>query len=269
MNKKYYFAVFVNSTDSYSDCWEPFFKLFKKFWKDYDGHIYLNTEEKEYQYEGLNIIPTKVAKFKDRNKLTWSECLLYAFDQIDTDIILYLQEDYFLKAEVNHQKMLELVDLMRKHDLTYINISDSGNKGPFSPSSLHEDLWEVSQQDKYRISTQASLWNIRKMRKYIRKHENPWQFEYYGNIRARRRKDAFYAVNRDRYNRNYQPIFPYDPTGIVMRKWVREIVVDLFDKNDITVDFTERGFYDREKDKKRFPKKPFLKKVLATIRSLI
>jgi len=269
MNKKYYFAVFVNSTDSYSDCWEPFFKLFKKLWKDYDGHIYLNTEEKEYQYEGLNIIPTKVAKFKDRNKLTWSECLLYAFDQIDTDIILYLQEDYFLKAEVNHQKMLELVDLMRKHDLTYINISDSGNKGPFSPSSLHEDLWEVSQQDKYRISTQASLWNIRKMRKYIRKHENPWQFEYYGNIRARRRKDAFYAVNRDRYNRNYQPIFPYDPTGIVMRKWVREIVVDLFDKNDITVDFTERGFYDREKDKKRFPKKPFLKKVLATIRSLI
>jgi hypothetical protein len=263
------FAVFVNSTDSYSDCWEPLFKLFKKFWGDYQGKIYLNTEEKDYSYPGLTIIPTKVAKFKDKNLLTWSECLLYAFDQIEEDVILYIQEDYFLKDHVNHEKMSELVDLVLKHQITYLNISDSGNHGPFKPSVINENIWEVDQNDKYRISTQASLWNVKKMRGYVRKHENPWHFEYYGNIRARRRKDLFYAVNRENYNRHKNPIFPYDATGIVARKWMKEVVLDLFQENNIEMDFEKRGFYDPAKDAKRFVKKPLFERTVSTIKSLI
>ena len=53
------FSILVNTTDSFSDCWNPFFKLFKKYWPNYGGKIYLNTEIKDFKYEGLNIICIK------------------------------------------------------------------------------------------------------------------------------------------------------------------------------------------------------------------
>ena len=47
------FSVFVNSTDSFEDCWFPFFSLFKTFWPEFGGKIYLNTEAKQFCYPGL------------------------------------------------------------------------------------------------------------------------------------------------------------------------------------------------------------------------
>ncbi len=263
------FSVFVNSTDHYSDTWEPFFTLFKKFWPEYQGKIYLNTEEKVFEFPGLDIVSTQVARFKSKDKLTWGQCLLYGFNQVETDLVFYTHEDYFLKAPVQHDKILEWVTLMQAHQITYLNISDQGNRGPFHPSDLHHDLWAVDQKDQYRISTQASLWDIQKMRRYVRKHENPWHFEFYGNIRARRRRDRFYAVNRDQYNHHSNDVWPYDPTGIVAGKWVKEIVYDLFKENNIQIDFEQRGFYDPNTSQRRYKKKPLYKKLISAMKSLI
>jgi len=51
------FSIFLNSTDSFEDCWLPFFTLIKKFWPNLEYKIYLNTETKEYYSKGLNISP--------------------------------------------------------------------------------------------------------------------------------------------------------------------------------------------------------------------
>lgn len=56
------YSIIVNTCDSYSDCWEPFFKLFSVFWKDCKGKIFLNTEYKDYSFPGLDITPTKVCE---------------------------------------------------------------------------------------------------------------------------------------------------------------------------------------------------------------
>ena len=56
------YSIIVNTCDSYSDCWDPFFKLFSVFWKDCKGKIFLNTEYKDYSFPGLDIIPTKVCE---------------------------------------------------------------------------------------------------------------------------------------------------------------------------------------------------------------
>ena len=53
------YAILINTTDSFDDCWEPFFKLFKKHWPEFNGKIYLNTETKEFKYSGINIISIK------------------------------------------------------------------------------------------------------------------------------------------------------------------------------------------------------------------
>ena len=48
-------TVLVNSCDSYSDAWYPFFTLWKKYWPDCKYPIILNTESKSYLDEQLLI----------------------------------------------------------------------------------------------------------------------------------------------------------------------------------------------------------------------
>ena len=94
------FSILINTTDNFKDCWFPFFTLFKKYWPDYSGNIYLNTETKVYAHEGLNIISIQNNIYTPDNSITWSECLIKALQVIDDEIILYMQEDYILKSFV-------------------------------------------------------------------------------------------------------------------------------------------------------------------------
>lgn len=46
-------TMMVSSTDSYEDCWNPYFLLMQKFWPDCPYPVVLNTEEKSYAYPTL------------------------------------------------------------------------------------------------------------------------------------------------------------------------------------------------------------------------
>lgn len=262
------FSILVNSTDSYEDCWLPFFKLFKAYWPECDHRIWLNTEYKDFSFPGLNITALQGAIALGKEKPTWSESFLHAFDTIDTDIILYLQEDYFFKGPVQQEKVQELVDLMQQHELTYVGLTDFGNIGPFKPS-FHPDLWEVGQKDQYRISLQASLFNKHGMRQYVRKHENPWQFEFFGNKRARRTPDSFFTVNRDLYSLHGNAIIPYDPTGIISGQWEQAVVENLFANHGIEVDFGQRGFFQPNPNKPYVRKPITMSNIVSRVKSLL
>lgn len=262
------FSILVNSTDSYEDCWEPFFKLFAAYWPACPHPIWLNTENKDFSFPGLHITALQGAKALGKPKPTWSESLLHAFDTIETDIILYLQEDYFLKGPVQQEKVQQLVDTMRWYDLTYLGLTDFGNSGPFRPS-FHPELWEVGQQDQYRISLQASLFNKHGMRPYVRKHEDPWQFEFFGTKRARRTPDTFLTVNRDLFSLQQNAIFPYEATGIVNGQWEQAIVEELFAAHRIEVDFERRGFFQPNPAKQHVRKPITVSNIVSRVKSLL
>lgn len=72
------------------------------FWPDYNGVICLDTECKEYKESwGENkIISIKGCKWNSYPKgkrVTWSQYLYWVLELIGTDIVLYLQEDYFFQ----------------------------------------------------------------------------------------------------------------------------------------------------------------------------
>jgi hypothetical protein len=48
-------SIVVSSCDSYSDLWNPFFTLLKKYWIGIEKYpIYLCTESKKITFEGLD-----------------------------------------------------------------------------------------------------------------------------------------------------------------------------------------------------------------------
>ena len=236
MNK--YFSVLVNTSDGFEDCWAPFFLLRRKYWPNLDGAIFLNTELKNWSYTDFDITCTKVQKDSE-NRQTWSECLLRALEQVETPIVLYMQEDYFIHSAVNEELVAKAVDHMIKNpEVKHIGLSRHGSKGPHLPYKV-DWLLKIRQNAQYRISTQAGLWRLDTLKSYIRPEENGWMFEIYGTWRAHRQSECFLCVAINSHN---HPAIEYLHTGIIKGKWLQEICT-VFKSNDIDVDFTKRGFY--------------------------
>jgi len=253
------FSILVNTTDSFEDCWYPFFKLFKKFWPDYKGKIYLNTEIKDYQYSDINVIPIK-------NQLigkTWSQCLKYALNFIDEEIILYLQEDYFFNDFIKKEIIEYYINLMTENNIDCIHLTPFASSGPFEESE-YSNLIKFSKKASYKISTQASLWRKSLMLKYLRDHEDAWHFEFYGTKRAWRYNEEIYMHY---FKNDEKAIIPYVPTGIVRGKWNKEAVFYLFLQNEINIDFNKRGFYVKVESKLK--RSISIKKIINTIKSFI
>lgn len=238
----YTFSILVNTTDRFEDCWMPFFKLFKEYWSKYSGKVYLNTEHREFVYPGINIVSVKNCQvFDDASQVTWSQCLIRALEAIDTDVILYLQEDYFLNGHVDDGLIESYAKLINEKNIDCIHLSPASGPGPFS-SSDYPNLWTVDRKAAFRISCQAALWKKSVLIKYLRSYESAWQFEEFGTRRSHVLNDVFLTVDREFIKSRGKEIIPYFRTGIVQGRWDSR-VRDLLDGHNIMVDYGIRGFH--------------------------
>jgi len=235
------FSIIVNTTDSFEDCWLPFFKLFKKYWPEYSGRIYLNTETKEFKYEGLNIISVKSGLINQ----PWSECLQYAINQIEGEYFIYMQEDYFLNNKVNHKSITELYELFENNKFDCLHLTDQCTKGPFDISTVNKNLWEIKKGADYRVSTQAAFWRKGSILEIIRPWESGWDFEKFGTIRSCKSTNKIMCVNQNAYQKDINELIPYVFTGIIKGKWKQE-VVPLFKENQIEIVYKNRGLVEKK-----------------------
>jgi len=235
------FSILVNSCDSFDDCWNPFFSLFARYWPNCEESILLNTERKNYCFPGLNIRCTRVQTDGTAKSLSWSECLARTLDQIETQLVLYLQDDYFIERPIKTSLITEFVALMvADRSIEHIGLTHFGSQGPFE-QTVDERLWKIGKRAGYRISTQAALWQVDTLRSYLRPKENAWMFEVFGSRRSWRRKETFLTVNRDMYEPKKEPIIQYMHTGITKGKWNPQVAA-LFHAHGIVADFSARGF---------------------------
>jgi hypothetical protein len=242
------FAVLINTTDSFEDCWVPFFTLFKKFWPEYSGKIYLNTETKIFDFPGLDIVSIQNNKDTPDIRITWSECLIRALNSIDSDVILYMQEDYFLKDNVKNDLVEKYVQMMRENlEVHCIHLTDQAVI-PEQKSDDFEGLYSVRSKQRYQVSCQTALWRKEVLKGYLRPYESAWEFEEFGSKRAAITADLFYVVDNQWVKLNQFEIIPYVFTGIIQGRWFEE-VVPLFAQHDIQVDYTKRGFVKDAKSK--------------------
>ncbi|MEM1393602.1 MAG: hypothetical protein AAGG00_09980 [Cyanobacteria bacterium P01_H01_bin.150] len=241
-------TILVNSTDSFEDCWQPFFKLFSIYWQNCQYPIVLNTDTKTFSYPNLDIKCSQVA-LGESERLSWSDCLIRCLDKIPTKYILYLQEDYFINDYVNTDIIHDFLQVMESEGCSHIRLMEIfGNRNePYEKSSKYPLIWKLRQKCNYRISMQAGIWEKDRLRFYLKPNESGWEFERWGNIRAIKEPDTFYCQNMDYFNRQGKSIIPYSLTGIVKGKWLESAVVDLFEKHEIDVDYSIRGFYQLSK----------------------
>ena len=251
------YSILINTCDKFEDCWNPFFLLFGKYWKDCKGKLYLNTEYKDYSYAGLDITAVKGCErngFPRSKRATWSQCLKWALEMMDTDIVLYMQEDYFLKDEVKNDIVEEYVALMRKHsDIKCLHLTDQSVES--TQPSEYTNLDEVRVKQKYRVSCQAALWRKEELLSLVRDWESAWEFEEFGSKRSSAMGKRYLTVSHDYVKLDEFEIIPYIFTGIIQGRWYRP-VVPLFEANGIEMDHSRRDFKDDAPCHK-----PFMKRV--------
>jgi hypothetical protein len=198
----------------------------------------------------------------------WGECLLRCLDLVRTDVVLYLQEDYFLHAPVDVATLQGLCRKMVAEGHGHVSLTPHSTEKPWTPLRDDPGLCVVDQKAAFRINLQAGLWRTQVLRRHLRRHENPWQFEVWGTRRSHRMKESFLCVNPEALGRGDVAIVPYFATGIVAGQWSAEAVIPLFQDHGIEIDFSCRGFLDRSAPK--LAPRPWIgRRAWARLRSLI
>jgi hypothetical protein len=231
-------TIFVNSCDAFEDCWAPFFTLFDRYWPQH-GSVVLNTESVRWT-EAPDYVRCSQVALGEPERLTWSDCMIRGLEQIDTPLVLYFQEDYFLDRPVHHDVVLAAAEkMMADSSIGHIALTRHGSLGPHLPCS--DPSYEtIAPNARYRISTQAGLWRRDVLLSYLDSSENGWMFEILGTIRARRRHDTFLVARHDEAAGG--PAIDYTHTGIIKGQWHRAVAA-LFSRHNISVNFERRGFH--------------------------
>ena len=237
------YAIYISTCDGYSDCWMPFLTLFKKYWPEFDGPLYLSSEYKDCTFEGLDVHAMKVMEQFPigTGRIPWSRFTRKALEMIPADIILFMQEDFFLRAPVRADIIREFAGLMKvRPDIQCIHLTDQCGQGSRPSSFDHLDT--MIENRAYRISCQCALWRKREILSVLRDRESAWEYEMLGSARSAAMGHLYLQVKRDYVRLGEFEIVPYVFTGIIKGQWQKDVPA-LFAENGIEMDFSRRGMY--------------------------
>lgn len=240
------YSIFLSTCDAYKDCWDPFFLLFKKYWPDYSGTIYMVTDNLTYQYEGLKIKCLNINTINGIDpsvNISWGKRMRMAMDLIDDDIILFMQEDFFIKDRVKNDIINNFAQLMVDHkDLMCLHLTRPQIKD--ADKSEFEHLYNMKVKQRYRADCQPALWRKEELYNVLEDEYSPWQMEVFGSKKSAQMNHRYLIVDKNWVKKDVFEIIPYVATGISKAKWEKE-VVPVFNANGIVMDYSIRGFYER------------------------
>ena len=242
--------MLVSSCDKYEDAWIPFFTLIGKYWKNCPYPLYLNTETKKVdQVAGLPVTSISCPY----QNCTWSKRLIHALKQIHSEYVFFMLEDFFLMSSVNQKELDYSVALMDENP-NVANINFGYGKSIESTDYIDPIYAKRSRKTGYYLNAQVAIWRRKMLIEILSPYESAWQFELYGSERAKLYPYDF-VIRKDDI-----PIFDYHTQlnfnlGIQKGMWMTGNVA-LFEKEGITVNWENLGFYSPEKVNKSYDKPP-------------
>ncbi len=231
-------TVLVNSCDLYEDIWYPFFTLLKKYWPDNPYPIVMNTESKSCEFPGLNI--TTYHLYSKPNEVPWSKRLMAHLEKIETPYVLLLMEDFFIKEPVDQSVIEQCIAWMDENPniATFDMYMTTHGK---VKSEKYPGFSKRKRFSEYKYNTEAAIWRKEDLLKSLREFEDPWVWEFIGNLRSFRTSKEFYVTSDD-----VRPNFNYYTAAVARGKWNLAVVDPVFKANGIEIDYSVRGYRTEE-----------------------
>ena len=218
-------AVLVMSCDKYRDLWRPFFTLFWRYWPNCPFPLYLGTTGETYNDERVTTIHA--------GDYPWSKTFRLCLEQIDTDYVLLLLEDFFLDEPIATRDILEHLKLL--HELRGTVLRLYPHPGPDAKLPPHSNIGRLHRLAEYRVSMQPAVWNRMELLGIVRDDESIWDFESKGTTRSQSSSHGFYST--------YGAVLPYRHV-IERGQWFRS-AAERYEKEQIGCDFAARPVMTR------------------------
>ena len=229
-------TVFVSSSDAYADRWPAFFSIFKREWPSFTGRIYLNTEQKSFTCDGLDIICTRVGRQRH-----FGETLHAGLDCVqDGNTILFFMIDYFFEGRVDVDKLNRLYRRFHEDSVDALFLMFQKPKAAEPIEGLPDCVHAIPPFNSICFSFQAAFWNKAKLHSLVASWEDPWNAEFYSFLRMRFRRPCPKIWI---YQSNALPIL-YDAAGVLHGggRWLQSALKKI-DLKGIGLNLGKRQFY--------------------------
>jgi len=242
--KKDQLTIIVCSCDKYDDLWFPYFEIFKNQWKDCKYPLLLNTESKKYEHDGLKIKCLQLYTEEQAGNVAWSDRIKETLKHVDTEFVLITLDDHFLLSPVDSAKFEKAFDIIKKHRrisaLSFMAFMPKDTK-----TKWRENFGKLKVSDYFRINLDTAIWRREALLQNLKPGENAWEFELNGTERALWDFTEYY-----RYKQGAEPILDISfhlrrGYGLIRGKWCWANP-DLFKQFNIPMDFSKRGYMDKE-----------------------
>lgn len=222
---KYDTAIVVPSCDAYEDAWLPFFTFFFKYWPDCPFPIYLITDHKIYPDNRVKTI----ALGQD---FGWANNMKLVLDKIPENYFLYFLEDVFLTKKVDTARILRLLDLAKKENISCLRLFPE--PGADKSWRDNKELGLIAKDAPYRVSTMTAIWPKDAFIRLLKPGENAWQFELDGTKRSAEMDELFLSTWPGDY------AISYFATAIKKRQWLYD-AVKMCEREGVKLDLTKRS----------------------------
>ncbi len=99
-------TLLINTCDAYEDLWMPFFTLLKKYFSPLHMRILLNTETKNFHFDGLQI------ETVHSSAKSYGARMRDALNHVDAEYVLLMLDDFFLRRPVEMGRLADIVSWM-------------------------------------------------------------------------------------------------------------------------------------------------------------
>lgn len=213
MDKVNNIPIVLHTMDSYNSYWDTWFELFQKHVKNY-GTIYFLTEDKEPNFsneDGVVHIKTGAGE--------WGARLLNGLSQIDSDLIFYMQEDFWAIKDIELED--NFLELFKNYKMDCLRIC--ANSELISLSHITNDLYKYNRHSPFSISHQFSLWNKEYFMSNVNSNESPWENEIYGSNRINENNHNIYHIDNYWYE------------SVCMQGELQQTGHDILKNNNLTI----------------------------------
>lgn len=179
-------AVVMTTCHGYRDAWEPFFKLFEKYWPDcpYDKIVAADYPNEQLNWRWLTAPPMT----------SWCKTTLNVIQQIKSKYILLFQEDFFLNAPVDSAGVQLALDFLEQTGGDIFRLYPC--PGPDIDIGC-EKIGRINSDADYAVSCQATIWKRDYLISLLEQFETPLQFEMEGTKYIKREGANLFGWKRE------------------------------------------------------------------------
>lgn len=183
-------AFLLLSCDKYYEMIDPFAELMNRFWGDCKWPKFAATNVRPYDKRGF----TPILTGEDSSWSAGLKTVLLQLKERKFEYVFITLEDLFLKAPVDNERVLAIVDEFMKIDGNYIRFYTHNTRA----KKVNEYFAEIAKGTPYRHNCVYALWKIDTLLEVLKDDENAWEFEKIA-VKRSDKYDGFYTVNKSQF----------------------------------------------------------------------